>query len=367
MAGYALPTDVTGRFDRLTAKGEFRPALEALYHQYAPALREFCKGRLGDSAEAEDACHDALLKAYRALPRFRPGPVWPWLTTIAANVCLDVQRNRMRMIPSADQYLERPTQTLEEEAESQVRTQVVAGALRCMPERYRSYIYARDFDGWSYEQIAEFYGTSVAAVRSALLRARRALRVQIKQVARKERQWPLPALFPGAWPRLRSLLADFRCSIREAIGPYLRFVAAPLESVNTLAPALLNAAVVAIIISALGVGDGARINLPTDQPNTLMLTAITQAAIPQPGPLGEGGSEPRSTAPAVNVSVSPPPDTSDEGSTTIYESPTITATAEPNNDGEGAWLQVGPKEAQCPPPDYRGIATAIICPIIENT
>lgn len=41
---------------------------------------------LGDAAEAEDACQEAFVKAYRALGRFRSGaPFRPWLLTVVAN------------------------------------------------------------------------------------------------------------------------------------------------------------------------------------------------------------------------------------------------------------------------------------------
>lgn len=46
-----------------------------------------------DAAEAEEAAQDALVKAWRALPRFRRGEPWrPWLLTIVANEA----RNRRR-------------------------------------------------------------------------------------------------------------------------------------------------------------------------------------------------------------------------------------------------------------------------------
>jgi RNA polymerase sigma-70 factor (ECF subfamily) len=47
----------------------------------------------GDAAEAQDVAQDAFLKAYAALPRFRPGaPFRPWLLRIVANEA----RNRRR-------------------------------------------------------------------------------------------------------------------------------------------------------------------------------------------------------------------------------------------------------------------------------
>lgn len=47
----------------------------------------------GDAAEAQDAAQEGFVKAFRALPRFRPGaPIRPWLLQIVANEA----RNRRR-------------------------------------------------------------------------------------------------------------------------------------------------------------------------------------------------------------------------------------------------------------------------------
>jgi RNA polymerase sigma-70 factor (ECF subfamily) len=62
----------------------------------------------GDAAEAEDAAQEGLVKAFRALPRFRSGaPLRPWLLQIVANEA----RNRRR---SAGR---RPTRALRAPAE----------------------------------------------------------------------------------------------------------------------------------------------------------------------------------------------------------------------------------------------------------
>ena len=52
----------------------------------------------GDAEDAEDVAQEALVKAYRALPRFRLGrPIRPWLLRIVANEA----RNRRRSVGRA--------------------------------------------------------------------------------------------------------------------------------------------------------------------------------------------------------------------------------------------------------------------------
>ena len=50
-----------------------------------------------NAADAEDAAQEALVKAWRALPRFRAGePLRPWLLTIVANQARDRRRSAGR-------------------------------------------------------------------------------------------------------------------------------------------------------------------------------------------------------------------------------------------------------------------------------
>ncbi len=44
---------------------------------------------LRDAAEAEDAAQEAMVKAYRALHRFRTGALRPWLLKIVMNEALN--------------------------------------------------------------------------------------------------------------------------------------------------------------------------------------------------------------------------------------------------------------------------------------
>src|SRR6266513_1518219 len=65
-------------------------AFAELYRRYYARLRRACHRRLGD---AFDAAQAALIRAYRALPRFGGSRrFYPWLRVIADNVCADMRR-----------------------------------------------------------------------------------------------------------------------------------------------------------------------------------------------------------------------------------------------------------------------------------
>lgn len=245
---YALPLE---REDRLigkslqTADGE---AFDLLYRRYAGAVREFCRVRLGSSAEAEDACHEALIKAHRALPRFRNGArVWPWLATIADHVCTDFKRSRSRHV-SLEENQASEVDCPEEQVARGIREEILREALQTLPSHYRTYIRLCDLEGWSYDEIASFFGTSISAVKSTLLRARRALRQTVEEVAQRRHTWPLPVVIPTVWGSLRRAVRQVRRLLVES--------GARAETLSNWGPALANAFLAVAILVATGTNAG---------------------------------------------------------------------------------------------------------------
>jgi RNA polymerase sigma-70 factor (ECF subfamily) len=214
MRGYALPAEADER--RVTAATDPDAAFDALYRTYAPALRAYCRARLRNPADAEDACHEAILRAFNALPRFdTERPLWPWLATIAGNVCRDMQRRQVTAAAHVT-YVDVAVDDLDELAAARTRRAILADALQSMPERYRSHVYLRDLEGWSYEAIASYDGSSVASVRSTLHRARSVLRERVRDTAERRREWPMPALVPLVFSRLRARIARARAAAPAA-------------------------------------------------------------------------------------------------------------------------------------------------------
>jgi RNA polymerase sigma-70 factor (ECF subfamily) len=169
---------------------------------HRPALVGHCYRMLGSAAEADDAVQETLVRAWRSLDRFDGrASLRTWLYRIATNVCLDAlaQRSR-RERPVAigpvgtvhDELVERPrTHWLEpipdahaipadaDPAEraalrESIRLAFVA-ALQRLPPRQRAALLLAEVLGWPASEIADALETSVAAVNSALQRARATL------------------------------------------------------------------------------------------------------------------------------------------------------------------------------------------------
>lgn len=86
-----------------TARSGDELAFGRLVEPHRRELQAHCYRMLGSLHDSEDALQDALLRAWRALPRFEGrGALRPWLYKIATNTCLDAIAKRPKRILPLD-------------------------------------------------------------------------------------------------------------------------------------------------------------------------------------------------------------------------------------------------------------------------
>jgi RNA polymerase sigma-70 factor, ECF subfamily len=156
---------------------------------------------LGSAAEADDAVQETMLRAWKNLDRFEDrASVKTWLYRIATNVCIDELASRSRRgrpmegpLGTPDDVLETRERThwIEPVPDSRVipadadpaeltilresiRLAFVA-ALQHLPPKQRAALLLTEVLGWSAAEVAETLEITVAAVNSALQRARATL------------------------------------------------------------------------------------------------------------------------------------------------------------------------------------------------
>jgi RNA polymerase sigma-70 factor (ECF subfamily) len=186
--------------DRLvTAAADGDPgAFSRLTEKYRRELHVHCYRMLGSFDEAEDLVQETLLRAWHGRCSFAHRSTFrTWLYAIATNTCLaHLRRSRRRALPY---QLQRPGETdapeypdvawlqpypdaLLEEADPEslmIAKETVSlaflAAIQLLTPRQRAVLLLREVSGWTGPEIAAALDCSVAAVDSALQRARASL------------------------------------------------------------------------------------------------------------------------------------------------------------------------------------------------
>jgi RNA polymerase sigma-70 factor (ECF subfamily) len=162
-------------------------AFDLLVLKYQHKIFGLISRFIKDNHEVQDVAQEAFIKAYRALPNFRgDSAFYTWLYRIAINTAKNHLVSRGRRPPERDvdvadaEYydsgsalrdMENPENTLMGEE----LASVVNNAIRELPDDLRSAVTLREFDGLSYEDIAEIMDCPVGTVRSRIFRARDAI------------------------------------------------------------------------------------------------------------------------------------------------------------------------------------------------
>lgn len=180
---------------RAAQQGDNR-AFDRLVHRYQSQVYRAMTRACANPDLAEDVLQEAMIRAFRALPKFRGDSSFAtWLYRIARNLCVRKQQQAQAhptisldhpitneedantlMTQLVDVFAENPQQVvLEDEIRQKVRE-----AVDRLPANLREVLILRDIEDLSNQETAKRTGLTVAAVKSRLHRARALLREQLE-------------------------------------------------------------------------------------------------------------------------------------------------------------------------------------------
>lgn len=142
--------------------------INALYRRYGDMVLGRCRTLLRNEADAQDACQEIFLKAYRYRDGFR-GDASPstWLFRIATTTCLNSLRSRRRR--PEDPVEEMPPQPSVDSVLDQLEVRQLLDLLLAeQDERTRDCMVYHYVDGMTHEEVGELLGISAAAVRKRI-------------------------------------------------------------------------------------------------------------------------------------------------------------------------------------------------------
>lgn len=170
------------------------PALAALFEQHFDRVYGLVFRLLGDRHSAQDATQEVFLKVHRAAHTLDPSrDPEPWITTIAYNVCRDLWRSGAYRLTRQAVSIDDPEQgdtpltsradDPEQALIAAERRGIVQRAIGALHEPLRAVVVLREYQGLSYERIAELTGTTPVAARKRYSRALAELGKLLEKVA----------------------------------------------------------------------------------------------------------------------------------------------------------------------------------------
>ena len=184
-------SDTDQQLVQRSQRGDLR-AFDLLVLKYQGRIAALVSRYVSDAGEVEDVTQEAFIKAYRALGKFRgDSAFYTWLYRIAANAAKNhlVAKGRR---PGADATIEDAegvdeggllweSASPEALAMGEELAEVVESALNELPDELKAALMLREFDGLSYDDIADVLGCPVGTVRSRIFRAREAVDQRVKE------------------------------------------------------------------------------------------------------------------------------------------------------------------------------------------
>lgn len=195
------------------AFAEAREQFLAMVADVRPELHRYCARLTGSVIEGEDIVQDTLARAFYALS-LSPDvpPLRPWLFRIAHNAAVDFLKSHGRKY--TDVYSDLDDIAGFDDTPDPAIVRAALARFLALPVTQRSAVILKDVLGHSLEETAETMGTTVMAVKAALVRGRGRLlqserdEAEVAATTRAELDQYASLFNARDWDGLRALVGD---------------------------------------------------------------------------------------------------------------------------------------------------------------
>jgi RNA polymerase sigma-70 factor, ECF subfamily len=134
---------------------------------------------MGSGEDARDLTQETFLRAYRGLSTFKSEARFSsWLYQIALNLCRDRLRQKKGrtlvglddLDPTTAARIDRIAPTAHEQVEARDLSRLVSGAMAELPEEQREVIVLKEYQGLTFQEIADLMRVPVSTVKTRLYR-----------------------------------------------------------------------------------------------------------------------------------------------------------------------------------------------------
>ncbi len=158
-------------------------AFRTLINRHKEKVRNLVFLTLGSADMVDDISQEVFIIVYRKLKSFRfESQFTTWLYSVTINKCRDhLRKVKIRQLFTSISNDEGKDIPDSEEAKGDFDVQeIVRQAVAKLPEKFRVAIILRDFEGLSYQEIAEMLNSEVGTIKSRVFRGREALKKMLE-------------------------------------------------------------------------------------------------------------------------------------------------------------------------------------------
>lgn len=176
---------------------DIKGAIDVIFLRYQKPILNFSLRLLGNRADAEDVAAEVFLGIVSGKSAYVPKPeakFSTWLYTLARNSCFSKirrRKNRLSLFSKVsasgeeEQWEIPDTKTPADELHKKEVAHQIKKAVQDLPLTQREAFILREYHGFSYEEIVQATGQSLANVKVLIFRAREELRKSLSYLLRE--------------------------------------------------------------------------------------------------------------------------------------------------------------------------------------
>jgi len=179
------------------AKQGNKTAFSKLILQYESNVYNIAYRMFYNEADAKDIVQEVFLRIFQKLHQFQDNAAFStWLYRITVNICIDeIRKRKGKETYSIDETYKTEDDEMirqypgdskspEEIYLQKERIEALYKAIQALSEEYKLAIILRDFQNFSYQEIADILSCSLGTVKSRIARGR----IQLKNILLKEQR-----------------------------------------------------------------------------------------------------------------------------------------------------------------------------------
>ncbi len=163
-------------------------AFHILYKLYHQRVYRFCIKLMGNETAGKDAFQETFMRMYEHRRDFRGTNFQGWLFTIARHTCLNLIRSRKTFDSLNEENHEALSSTNKLDESDVIMRNSIDKAIARLPFELREALLLREYEEYSYQEIADIIGIDISLAKVRVHRARLILRKILSPIVQERHE-----------------------------------------------------------------------------------------------------------------------------------------------------------------------------------